>query len=160
MVLQMRWSEIHWKHEEYGGEPIWIVKGDRTKNEADLITPLSKAAVALLREEHENRISDDVVFVGRDMASPMSNMTMLKLIKTVSGDPSLTVHGSVRTTFRSWGQDGDFDDDVLEHCMHHIKGDEAAKAYKQGKAVRKRKQVFEAWADYLGAYRAPLRMVA
>ncbi len=69
----------------------------------------------------ECRISD-YVFPGRDLSGPMSNMTMLKALKDISGEPTLTVHG-LRGTFRTWAQDEtDFEEETVEHRMHHITG--------------------------------------
>ena len=42
----------------------------------------------------------------------------------------------------------DFEEEIVEHCMHHITGDDAEKAYKHGQALRKRRAVLQAWADF------------
>ena len=87
----------------------------------------------------------------------MSNMTMLKKLKEISGDPKLTVHG-LRGTFRSWAQDEtEFEEEIVEHCMHHITGDAAEKAYKHGKAVKRRRAVLQAWADF--ATKPPAKVI-
>jgi integrase len=78
----------------------------------------------------------------------MSNNTMLKALKEISGDPPLTLH-SLRGTLRSWAQvETDFEEEIVEHCMHHVTGDEAEKVYKPAQAVRKRRVVLQAWADF------------
>jgi hypothetical protein len=77
----------------------------------------------------------------------MSNMTMLKHLKEITGDETLTVHG-FRTTFRTWAQEEtDFEEEIVEHCLHHITGDDAEKAYKRGEALRKRRTVMQAFAN-------------
>jgi len=98
------------------------------------------------------------VFPGRDLDGQMSNNTMLKALKEISGDPTLTVHG-LRGTFRTWAQDEtDFEEEIVEHCMHHITGDDAEKAYKHGQALRKRRVVLQAWADF--ATKLPAKLIA
>jgi integrase len=163
-IIHMQWSQLDLD------EGLWMIEGDGTetkargeteggtgtKNTFDKLTPLSRQAVAILRRMHENRIND-YVFPGRDLKGPMSNMTMLKALKEISGDPTLTVHG-LRGTFRTWAQDEtDFEEEIVEHCMHHITGDDAEKAYKHGKAVRKRRIVLQAWADF--ATRPPGKLI-
>jgi integrase len=102
---------------------------------------------AYLREAYDSRISD-LVFPGRDLKSPMSENTMLKHLKEITGDPTLTVHG-FRTTFRTWAQEETkFEEEIVEHCLHHITGDEAEKAYKRGEALRKRRVVMQAFAGF------------
>src|SRR5438874_6762910 len=74
-------------------------------------------------------------------------MTMLKHLKEITGDETLTVHG-FRTTFRTWAQEEtDFEEEIVEHCLHHITGDDAEKVYKRGEALRKRRIVMQAFAN-------------
>jgi integrase len=154
-ILNMRWSQLdldrgQWDIAGGGTEtaaPGETEGGTGTKNIYDKRTPLPRQALAILREMYENRIND-YVFPGRDLDGPMSNNTMLKALKEISGDPTLTVHG-LRGTFRTWAQDEtDFEEEIVEHCMHHITGDDAEKAYKHGQALKKRRVAVQAWADF------------
>ena len=126
---------------------LWDLNGDGTKNERAKRTPLPKQTLAYLRDASESRIGE-FVFPGRDLKSPISENTMLKHLKEISGDDTLTVHG-FRTTFRTWAQEETkFDHEIIEHCLHHILGDEAEKAYKRGEALKKRREVMQAFADF------------
>ena len=52
---------------------------------------------------------------------------MLKHLKEITGDETLTVHG-FRTAFRIWAQEEtDFEEEIVEHCQHPITGDDAEK---------------------------------
>ncbi|MCA6109599.1 tyrosine-type recombinase/integrase [Bradyrhizobium cenepequi] len=161
-ILNMQWPQLDLDRGLWDVSTIGILLGETdggegTKNEYDKKTPLPRQAVAILRKLYENRISDDV-FPGRALRGPMSNMTMLKKLKEVSGDPTLTVHG-LRGTFRTWAQDEtDYEEEIVEHCMHHITGDDAEKAYKHGEALKKRRAVLQAWADF--ATNAPAQVIA
>ena len=46
---------------------------------------------------------------------------------------------------------------IVEHCLHHITGDDAEKAYKRGEALKKRRVVMQAFADF--AARPPAKVV-
>ncbi|MBV9985133.1 site-specific integrase [Bradyrhizobium sp.] len=141
-VQTMRWSQLDLD----GG--IWNLGVLGTKNERPKRTPLPRQTLAYLRAAHADRVSDDFVFPGRSLKEPMSNMTMLKYLKEISGDESLTVHG-FRTTFRTWAQEEtDFEEEIVEHCLHHITGDAAEKAYKRGEALKKRLLVMQTFADF------------
>jgi integrase len=84
--------------------------------------------------------------------------TMLARLKSIAGDGTLTAHG-LRGTFRTWAQDEtEFARETVEHVMHHILGDAAERAYKHGSALRKRRAVLQAWADF--ALRSPAQVVA
>jgi integrase len=162
-ILNMRWSQLDldyglWDIVGAGVEmaaPGETEGGTGTKNYFNKRTPLSRQALAILRDMYERRINDHV-FPGRDLDGPMSNNTMLKALKEISGDPSLTVHG-LRGTFRTWAQEEtDFEVEIVEHCMHHITGDDAEKAYKHGQALKKQRVVLQAWADFATKLQAKL----
>lgn len=141
-VQRMRWPQLGL------ADGLWDQTPQHgTKNERPKRTPLPQQALAYLREAEKFRVSE-FVFPGRSLRQPISNMTMLKLLKEISGDPKLTVHG-FRSTFRTWAQEEtDFEEEIIEHCLHHITGDEAEKAYKRGEALRKRRVIMQAFADY------------
>jgi integrase len=164
-IQNMRWSQLNLDHGQWdiigaGVEtavPGEMEGGTGTKNNNNKRTPLQRQALAILREMYEKRVNE-YVFPGRDLDGPISNNTMLKAFKEISGDPTLTVHG-LRGTFRTWAQEEtDFEEEIVEHCMHHITGDEAEKAYKHGRALRKRRVVLQAWADF--ATKSPAKLNA
>jgi integrase len=136
---------------------LWDLGNGGTKNERAKRTPLPRQTLAYLREAYESRVSE-FVFPGRSLKGPMSNMTMLKHLKEITGDSDLTVHG-FRTTFRTWAQEEtEFEEEIVEHCLHHITGDEAEKAYKRGEALKKRRVVMQAFADF--ATRPPAKVLS
>jgi integrase len=146
----MRWTQLDLD------AGLWDLGGGGTKNERAKRTPLPRQTLAYLREAYQSRVSD-FVFPGRDLKGPMSNMTMLNRLKDITGDETLTVHG-FRTTFRTWAQEEtEFEEEIVEHCLHHITGDEAEKAYKRGEALKKRRVVMQAFADF--ATRPPAKVI-
>ncbi len=162
-IQTMRWPQLdldgaQWAIAGAGTEtaaPGETEGGTGTKNVYDKRKPLPRQALAMLRQMYETGIND-YVFPGRDLDGPMSNNTVLRALKETSGDQTLTVHG-LRGTFRTWAQDEtDFEEKIVEHCMHHITGDDAEKAYKHGHALRKRRVVLQAWADFATKPKAQL----
>jgi integrase len=151
-VQNMRWSQLDLD------AGIWDLGVLGTKNERPKRTPLPRQTLVYLRKAYESRVNDEFVFPGRSLRQPMSNMTMLTYLKDLTGDPSLTVHG-FRSTFRTWAQEEtEFEEEIVEHCLHHITGDDAEKAYKRGEALKKRHVVMQAFADF--ATRPPKNNVA
>ncbi len=62
-----------------------------------------------------------------------------------------TMHG-LRTTFRNWGADSrahNFRREVLEFCLSHRVGDEAELSYWTSEMLDRRREVMEAWADFV-----------
>jgi integrase len=60
-----------------------------------------------------------------------------------------TTHG-FRSSFRDWaGDTTDFPREVAEAALAHAVGDETERAYRRGDALDKRRQLMDAWADFL-----------
>ncbi|WP_029582119.1 site-specific integrase [Bradyrhizobium sp. URHD0069] len=62
-----------------------------------------------------------------------------------------TMHG-LRTTFRNWGADSrehNFRREVLEFCLSHRVGDEAELSYWTSEMLDRRREVMQAWADFI-----------
>jgi integrase len=140
-IINMKWSDIDFD------KATWTVPRELTKMDRDHIVPLSKPVMLFLRSAHETRFGD-YVFPGRTRGEPMSNMTMLELLKDMNRT-DITVHG-FRATFRTWAdEEMNFSNQAVEFCLAHVPGgDEAEKAYRRGSMLAKRRQIMEAWASF------------
>jgi integrase len=65
------------------------------------------------------------------------------------GVENVTIHG-FRSAFRDWaGNETHFPREVAEAALAHIVGDKAEQAYRRSDALEKRRQLMQAWADYV-----------
>ena len=72
-----------------------------------------------------------------------------QLTKLVSGlDLGGTLHG-FRSTFRVWAADQSVSREIAELCLAHRIGSAAEQAYARGHVLDRRRDVMEAWAQYL-----------
>jgi integrase len=139
-IINMKWSDVDLDR------AVWTVPRELMKMDRDHDVPLSKPVMALLRSANEMRFGD-YVFPGRTRGEPMSNMTMLELLKDINRT-DITVHG-FRATFRTWAdEETNFSNQAVEFCLSHIPGDEAEKAYRRRSMFAKRKQIMDAWAAF------------
>jgi len=139
-IINMRWSDIDLDRAQ------WRVPGVLMKMDKEHVVPLSRSVMTFLRAAHEMRFGD-YVFPGRARSRPMSNMTMLELLKDM-GRTDITVHG-FRATFRTWAdEEKDFSNQAVEFCLAHVPGDEAEKAYRRGSMLQKRVQIMAAWSAF------------
>ena len=73
---------------------------------------------------------------------------MLWTLKRIPGCDGYTVHG-FRSSFRDWcGNETAFARDVVEETYGHEIGNDVERAYRRQKAMKKRRQVLEAWNRY------------
>lgn len=130
---------------------LWTVPADHMKRGNAHMVPLSDAALAVLAKANAFRLPDtDVVFPGV-AGKPMSDMTLLKVLRDMS-EP-FHVHG-FRSTFTDWAANEDFADAVVEAALAHKTPDAVQAAYRRttylgtpaqpGARVR----LMEAWGDY------------
>jgi integrase len=115
------------------------------------MVPLSDAALAVLAKANAFRLPDtDVVFPGV-AGKPMSDMTLLKVLRDMK-EP-FHVHG-FRSTFTDWAANEDFPDAVVEAALAHKTPDAVQAAYRRttylgtptqpGARVR----LMDAWGSY------------
>jgi integrase len=147
-VLGARWSEIDLTAK------VWTVPAERMKAGREYRVPLSDPAVAVLYEARPLALMKDgeprpsaPVFPGPRPALPMSNMTMLMLLRRMKRD-DLTAHG-FRSTFSDWAAERTaYPREVVEMALAHAVENKVEAAYRRGDLLGKRRELMEAWAKY------------
>jgi integrase len=137
-VLGARWDEIV-------GD-VWTVPATRMKSGREHRVPLSKQAIALLRELPR---TSDYIFPGEQSGARMANNLPRKLLGRLRRS-GITVHG-FRSTFRDWAAETTaYPNHVLEMALAHSIPDAVEKAYRRGDLIDKRRRLMEDWAKYCG----------
>jgi integrase len=143
-VIGMTWAEIDWTYKD---GPRWTCPAERMKRRRKHIVPLSTAAQAVLRSVRGDRTPapTDPVFRGAD-GGVLAENALLKSVQRI--DPSVTQHG-FRSTFSDWrGDRTNFDAEIAEFALAHIKkGVEGV--YHRATSIAKRRELMEAWAVFL-----------
>lgn len=146
-VRLARWGQVDWKAE---GGPLWTRPASVMKAKKAHSVPLSSAAVKVLEEakaisDHED--PDALIFPGTVRGKPLSDATLLKLVRENGFD--IDIHG-FRTSFRTWTQEKTtFPREVAEAALAHTIKDKAEAAYARSELLEKRRALGEAWATYL-----------
>ena len=121
-VRMATWSEF-----DLGGR-LWTIPADHMKRSKTHIVPLSDAALAVLARAEAFRMPNiDVVFPGM-AGGPMSDMTLLKVLRDM-GEP-FHVHG-FRSAFTDWAANEGFADAVVEAALAHKTPDAVQAAYRR-----------------------------
>lgn len=134
-VIGARWGEIDGDN--------WRIPKGRMKAGVAHTVPLSPAAVALLDEldpDHQH------LFPSLSGAGHMSNIAMLKLLKTIR--PGMTVHG-FRSSFRDWAAETtNYQNHIVEMALAHSIKNQTEKAYRRGDMLEKRRALMNDWAAF------------
>jgi integrase len=116
--------------------------------------PLSDAALDVLEKVKPLALTTEgvpnpaaPVFPGPRRALPMSDMTMLMLLRRMKRD-DLTTHG-FRSTFRDWAAERtSYPREVVEMALAHAIGNKVEAAYRRGDLFEKRRQLMIDWANF------------
>ena len=139
-VLGARWDEIDLE------EGIWTIPTGRMKVRREHRVPLSDAATAVIAKM-QNEVQSDFVFPGTKEAKPLSNMSMLMVLRRM-GRQDLTTHG-FRSTFRDWASETTaYPHEVCEMALAHTITNKAEAAYRRGDLFDKRRRLMQDWANY------------
>ncbi|ROZ72080.1 site-specific integrase [Ramlibacter sp. WS9] len=123
---------------------VWTVPAGRMKGGKLHRVPLSDAAVLLLRGVP--RIEDCNLVFPSNKLGQVSDMTLLAVLKRMK--VKATVHG-FRSAFRVWvGENTAFPSELAEQALAHALGGVEA-AYMRSDLLEKRRQLMEAWAQFL-----------
>lgn len=154
-VLEAHVSEIDLK------AGIWTVPAERMKAGKEHRVPLSKAAIEVL--ESLPQVTSGLLFEGRSVGRPVSNMAMLMKLRRMderkhktdgqgwrdaAGDV-ITTHG-FRSAFRDWAAEAtNFENIVVEQALAHSIGNAVEAAYRRGDLLDRRRELMDAWAEYV-----------
>lgn len=119
--------------------------GQRMKSGIAHRVPLSKQALALL-EGLPRMAGTDLVFPSPRNGSPLSDMSMNKLMRDMKADG--VPHG-FRSTFKDWALERtNFQHEISEKALAHTVGDAVERAYLRSDAFAKRRRMMQMWADF------------
>ena len=147
-VLGVTWGEINLDAQ------VWTIPAERMKAGREHRVPLSPAALAVLEAVRPLALMRDgepdaaaPVFPGPRRALPMSNMTLLMLLRRMKRD-DLTAHG-FRSTFSDWAAERTaYPREVVEMALAHAIENRVEAAYRRGDLFEKRRRLMESWGRF------------
>jgi integrase len=137
-VRGARWSEIDLV------AAVWTIPAERMKDKEEYRIPLTVEALAVLKEARG--LDDDLVFPGQRPRRPLSDMSLITVLKRL--DVPVTVHG-FRSSFRDWASERtNAPREIAEMCLAHTVGNAVERAYARSDIVEKRRDLMERWAGF------------
>lgn len=143
------WSEINFD------EAMWSLPAEKMKSGLPHLVPLSRQAVAVLRELQPLTGTSPFVFPSlRDFHKPMSNGAVLMALRRMGyRSDQMTGHG-VRAMARTILDEvlGEYPH-VIEQQLAHAVGETLGRAYNRTRHLPQRRELMQKWADYLDGLR-------
>ena len=137
------WDEIDLQ------DRVWRIPSGRMKAGVEHRVPLSDQALDTLRRARALEDNSGLVFPSPlKPGSPMSDMTLTKILRSTGLADRATVHG-FRTTFKTWCMEQtDTPWAVGEAALAHSLGNTTEQAYARSDLFERRRALMQLWADH------------
>ncbi len=153
-LRQAEWAAIDRNKAE------WRYRVSKTKT--DHLVPLSRQAVAILRELHALTGQGRYVFPSaRTPSRPMSDAAINAALRRLGYDTKteITGHGFRAMARTILHEELHQKPEVIEHQLAHSVPDALGSAYNRTKFLRERQEMMQAWADYLDKLKAGAKVI-
>ncbi len=126
---------------------VWTIPAEHMKGGIEHRVPLPQRAIEILKSVPKED-GNEHLFAGARRGKGLSEMAMIKCLRSIGGHGLLDVHG-FRSTFRDWaGDTTSFPREVIEQALAHQLKDKVEAAYRRSDALEKRRKLMVAWAGY------------
>ncbi len=141
----MEWCEIDWETAQ------WAIPAHKMKMRQPHIVPLSAQAVLLLRElEPMTKRSRYVFPSARGASRCMSDNAVRIALRTIGYDRhTMSAHGFRAIARTILDEVLSYRVDLIEHQLAHAVKDSNGRAYNRTAHLPQRREMMQAWADYL-----------
>ncbi|WP_170474685.1 tyrosine-type recombinase/integrase [Ruegeria arenilitoris] len=141
-VLEMKWPEVD------VDARLWTIPADRMKGGQVHRVPLTNEMLAIL--EPLRALASDYVFEGQRRHQPLSNMSMLMLLRRMRKD-GVTVHG-FRSSFRVWATEAaNAPRELSEAALSHQLGSDVERAYARSDLLERRRELTAKWCEWVSS---------
>jgi integrase len=149
-LRRARWEEF-----DLGGKtPAWRVPQGATKMRIGHIIPLPTQVIAILKELHALTGPAGYVFPQmKEPTRPLSQNALTMALRRMGYQGEQSWHG-FRTTASTLLRELGWDPDLVERQLSHDVGSDVARAYDKSTLFPIRRQMMQAWADYLDELKA------
>ena len=132
-----------------------------TKTKTEQLVPLSRQAVAILKDLHALTGHGRHVFPGRDPKYVMSNVAVNAALRRLGYDTKteITGHGFRAMARTILHEELHQKPEVIEHQLAHKVPDALGSAYNRTKFLKERRLMMQLWADYLDKLKAGAEVI-
>jgi integrase len=154
-IRKAEWSEIDFE------KALWTIPAERMKQRQPHRIPLSRQALAILREAQELSGGGRYVFpkLGSSL-KPMSENAINGALRRLGYGPNeMTAHGFRSTASSLLNESGKWSYDAIERALSHADGNQVRAAYHRGAHWPERVEMGQWWSDYIHTLRTGPKVV-
>lgn len=149
-LRQAEWAEVDLEAAE------WNIPASKMKMRQPHLVPLSRQAIAILKELQPLTSRSQYVFPGgRSSKRPMSENALTAALRRMGYEQgTMTVHGFRAMARTILDEVLHYRPDYIEHQLAHAVKDPNGRAYNRTSHLPERRKMMQAWAEYLDRRRA------
>jgi integrase len=145
-VRKMRWIDVDLEKQ------VWTCPAELMKGGIAHRVPLSWRMTEILESQNQRALHPSLVFPSPH-GKVLSDNTLSKFLRdhrVKSDTPGRTavVHG-FRSSFRVWGEEKGYRENLLEQSLAHTERDAVVAAYNRTDLLEERRPIMKAWADFV-----------
>jgi integrase len=145
-VRKMRWVDVDLEKQ------VWTCPAELMKGGIAHRVPLSWRMIEILESQNQRALHPALVFPSPH-GKVLSDNTLSKFLRdhrAKSDTPGRTavVHG-FRSSFRVWGEEKGYRENLLEQSLAHTERDSVVAAYKRTDLLEERRPLMEDWANFV-----------
>lgn len=146
-----RWPQIDFDKREWRLPPESMKMGWKMKPGEYHIIPLSRQAIALLKELHTLTGGRDLMFPNmRKPTKPMSATTVNRALEYMGYAGIFSGHG-FRSTASTMLHEMGWSEAAIEKQLAHAERNQVKAAYNHAEYLKERRKMMQAWADWIDA---------
>ncbi len=144
-VRKSEWSEIDFD------KALWTIPAERMKQRQPHRVPLSRQALAILKEAAELSGGGRYIFprLGSRLKPMCENAVNGALRRMGYGPDDMTAHGFRSTASSLLNESGKWSADAIERALAHADGNQVRAAYHRGAHWPERVEMAQWWSDHL-----------
>jgi integrase len=129
---------------------LWRIPEQRMKNKRPHVVPLSRQVLELLQQIRSETGDSPFVFPSmRSPNAPMSEGTVLLALRAMNyTSEEMCAHGFRALASTNLNEQG-WNRDVIELSLSHVEGNTVRAAYNHADRLPERREMMQAWADWL-----------
>jgi integrase len=154
-IRHAEWNEVDFD------KAVWIIPRERMKQRQPHSVPLSKQALAILREAQSLTGGGRFVFpkLGSPLKPMCENAINGALRRMGYGSETMTAHGFRSTASTLLNESGKWTYDAIERALSHADGNQVRAAYHRGAHWPERVEMAQWWSDLLDTLRTGATVV-
>ncbi|OHB33822.1 MAG: integrase [Desulfuromonadaceae bacterium GWC2_58_13] len=154
-LRKAEWSEIDIEAE------TWNIPAEKMKMKEPHLVPLSRQAVAILKELQPLTGRSRFVFpCSRSATRPMSDMALIAAIRRMGYEKGeMTPHGFRAMARTILDEVLQVRPDFIEHQLAHAVRDPNGRAYNRTAHLAERRKMMQTWAEYLDGLKAGAKVI-